>query len=603
MKIQPVKLIVLLVIGFAITVSIAVFAAKSLSAQGKPSPRWQKGSDSIKPTGEIVEVTMIFHDMEKPVISIVSARIKRAHAPKPQKEGNFSIQLLSNSGIILSSTPFTMSSFILDPPPFPGKSANAIKSLEVHTIPFSVTIPYQQNASVIRILDAKGNVIDSTSTITVSASPASSEFYTITGDRFLNPSTDAAVSTPSGEFLDIAFIGDRYTADTLNVFHDDVNRMISTILQFDPFKSRALQLRFHYVDNTDSLGCRYVNDRVILCDDTLVIDHVNNAEVPYDKIYVIVNSVTYGGAYDWVIAAGYNGYWGGNVFVHEFGHELSELADEYLAYNWAPQFQNKNCYNGTPPNPAWAGIVAPDSYFIECNYPTYYRSSLSSIMREIDKPYFNAISIKLLNDSIDYYAGPFIPPTPTLTPTPTTMPVTILNGSFEADSNRDGMPDYWKIGFIDSGDKISSDSAQNGLFSFKFTATPSATKYIHQVLNGPFPAGKNFYASGWVKSTYATGTPSAGIRLSATVTFTDGTHANYALYFPKGSYDWISKSGQGALPKPAKKIDFLAVAGNGTGTVYFDNLMLTDTPNLLTANLSSLEQFSPVTDPGDSVFP
>ncbi|MEO0087879.1 MAG: M64 family metallopeptidase, partial [candidate division WOR-3 bacterium] len=205
-------------------------------------------------------------------------------------------------------------------------------------------------------------------------------------------------------YLDITFIGEDFSFDNLSLFHNNVQNFSTYLVtQYEPFISRVSQIRFNYVDNTQDLGCNY-NGRLIICNTSLITQKVNSASVPYDIIGVIVNNSNYGGAGYFEMAVAYNGAWGKQVFVHELGHSLGELNDEYLC-NYSGFRTDRNCYNGVPPNPAWQGIVPAESYYPECNYSNWYRSTQDSIMRSIDKEYFNPISIKLINEKIDYYAS------------------------------------------------------------------------------------------------------------------------------------------------------------------------------------------------------
>lgn len=243
--------------------------------------------------------------------------------------------------------------------------------------------------------------------------------------------TPTPVNLPP-ERLDITFIGDNYAAEEMSIFLADVNRAIQKLITFEPFKSRSQEIIFHMVLNTQDLFCTYdtITTRLLYCNESHVISQVNNAGVPYDAIGVIVKSDVYGGA-GGSLAVTYNGDLEPQVFVHELGHSLGYLADEYIAYSGeGPMYGSvsRNCYAGQPPAQEWQGRVDIGSYAQGCGYYNWYRSSPESIMLTLSAEYFNRISIDLLNERIDYFTwkvptpSPYPTSSPTLTPSPTIRP-------------------------------------------------------------------------------------------------------------------------------------------------------------------------------------
>lgn len=392
------------------------------------------------PPSQIVEVTVMYTKNGSPPVKIHSITKKQGYAPKPSTDnGEYRLELIDEKGNRLASVPFTPREQIQPLPPEPGKPETKViqKSMPSFFMTLTVTLP--RAASGVRISDKHGAIIDSKLLNSAPFKSTKPNYHSIKGGDVkkklsVNPFRIAkrifeklgvfAQGTPD-TYFDVTFIGDDYTADEVEKFHTDVNRFISHMLTYEPYQRRAVQLAFHYVDNTQDLGC-YYSGRLIYCDGSLAIQYVNDAQAPWDKIFVIYDNGTYGGAggtlQSWDVATGYNGSWGPNVYVHELAHITRDIVDEYLA-SYAPARQDRNCYVGTPPNPAWEGIVGLSDYYVECNYPSWYRSSLNSIMRSIDAPYFNLATQKYLNDALDYYAGPFsVSPTPTPEPTPTTSP-------------------------------------------------------------------------------------------------------------------------------------------------------------------------------------
>lgn len=247
--------------------------------------------------------------------------------------------------------------------------------------------------------------------------PPPPTFTSINGAVYLEPTgTTTSATSTSSTTLDIALIGDDYTASDMPKFYTDANRMITQFLAVEPFKSRAEQIMFHYVENTDDLQCVY-DGRLILCNRTLTGQLMTSAGVPYDKALIIVNNSNYGGAGDDPIAATYSGTFGPLIGLHELGgHSVGNLSDEYQLS--MTEFNMVNCSPSSTMPASWVGLVAPADYTQGCNFPNYYRASQNSLMNIITDTYFNVISQRAVNERLDFYAGPYtntIAPTATIT--------------------------------------------------------------------------------------------------------------------------------------------------------------------------------------------
>jgi len=149
--------------------------------------------------------------------------------------------------------------------------------------------------------------------------------------------------------IDIAFLAEGYTQQEMQKFRDDVKRVwdyISSVPPFDKNKDKfniyALESPSaesgtdipgkHIYRNTifNSTFYTFNTDRYLTTSDIKSLHDVA-AEVPYDQIFMLINSSKYGGG------GFYNFYTGGTadhelslkVAVHEFGHGFAGLADEY----------------------------------------------------------------------------------------------------------------------------------------------------------------------------------------------------------------------------------------------------------------------------------
>jgi len=220
----------------------------------------------------------------------------------------------------------------------------------------------------------------------------------------------AHAATSDGTALDIAVVGDKYTAGDVALFYQDVDRVLAHFMTYEPYISRASQVLFHRVDNTMvDLGCAYSStvSRLLTCNSSTVVSVVNDAAAPYDKIIVLVKSAAYGGS-GGSIAVSYNGSYAAQVIAHEFGHTFGGLLDEYALYSTNGLLNGTayaNCYAGSPPTADWNGLVALAQYTLGCKYPNWYRSSPCSIMSSVSCPFFNPVSQRQLTAKLDLYAG------------------------------------------------------------------------------------------------------------------------------------------------------------------------------------------------------
>ena len=149
--------------------------------------------------------------------------------------------------------------------------------------------------------------------------------------------------------VDIAFLAEGYTTLEMDKFVSDARRICAYFLSTQPYASDTASFNFYAVESpSDESGVTipgkdiYVNtnihssfytfdmDRYLTTSDTWSVYNIA-ANVPYDLIFVLVNSKRYGGG-------GFYNHYGQStvdnqlsniVAIHEFGHEFAGLADEY----------------------------------------------------------------------------------------------------------------------------------------------------------------------------------------------------------------------------------------------------------------------------------
>ena len=182
-------------------------------------------------------------------------------------------------------------------------------------------------------------------------------------ERFINP-TDYFISRESvntckyikirdsgdpQHHVDVAFLAEGYTATEMDKFLTDAKRISDYFMSVEPYASHSGSFNFYAVESpSEESGVTipgkdiYVNtnihssfytfdmDRYLTTSDTRSVYDIA-ANVPYDVIFVLVNSKRYGGG-------GFYNHYGQStvdhalsniVALHEFGHEFAGLADEY----------------------------------------------------------------------------------------------------------------------------------------------------------------------------------------------------------------------------------------------------------------------------------
>ncbi|MCP4290479.1 MAG: peptidase M64 [bacterium] len=186
--------------------------------------------------------------------------------------------------------------------------------------------------------------------------------------------------------VDIAILGDGYTAEEEGKFRDDVQRFSDLMLGYEPYKSMSQKFNIwgvlkpsqesgcdepsRGVHLNTALGCTFDSlgsERYMLTEDNRVIRDVA-ANAPYDVLYIMVNHERYGGGgiYNLFCTFTSDNQWSEFVFLHEFGHSFAGLADEYYssstAYNdFYPAGQEPNERNITAlvnsSLPKWAHLL------------------------------------------------------------------------------------------------------------------------------------------------------------------------------------------------------------------------------------------------------
>ena len=149
--------------------------------------------------------------------------------------------------------------------------------------------------------------------------------------------------------VDLVILAEGYTASEMDKFVEDTKRVTGYLFDEEPFASEKKKFNVKAVltpsdesgtdvpgeniyQNTCFNSSFYTFDEARYLTSTDMKDIYDAAaNVPYDQIYVLVNTDRYGGGgfYNFVTLCTADNQLTKQVFVHEFGHGFAGLGDEY----------------------------------------------------------------------------------------------------------------------------------------------------------------------------------------------------------------------------------------------------------------------------------
>jgi hypothetical protein len=149
--------------------------------------------------------------------------------------------------------------------------------------------------------------------------------------------------------LDLLVLGDGYTAAERGKFQRDVQRLLKVLFSTSPFKEREGDINVwglvpastdsgisrpsDHIYKRNALGTTYDtfdSERYVLTEENRRFRDIA-ANAPYEVVEILVNGEKYGGGgiYNLYSTVAADNLWAPYIFVHEFGHHLAGLADEY----------------------------------------------------------------------------------------------------------------------------------------------------------------------------------------------------------------------------------------------------------------------------------
>lgn len=252
--------------------------------------------------------------------------------------------------------------------------------------------------------------------------------------------------------LDLVIVGDGYTSSEMNQFHTDANGIANSLFRYEPFTSYEPYFRISQVEvvspesgvDNDPVQGIFRNtalDMAYWCNGTerLLCVSVSKAYTAasaapdIDQVIAISNSSKYGGAgyssNNLGTAAGQNSS-AAEIAIHELGHSLGDLADEYT-YGGPTTYTggefgavDVSIYDRTiqlKESRKWwrwmdtslTGFDSPVNTFEGGNYSQFgvFRPSNNSMMRSLGRP-FNIVSAERLLHQIYREVNPIDDGTP-----------------------------------------------------------------------------------------------------------------------------------------------------------------------------------------------
>lgn len=232
------------------------------------------------------------------------------------------------------------------------------------------------------------------------------------------------VNGPSESRFDLVFVGDGYTSSQFGTYSAHVRGKFDEIMSLEPFKSHRKQFNAWQVnvpspesgvDNDPTSGinrntaldmgfwCAGI-ERLLCVNETKANQYAGQAP-DVDQVLALGNSTMYGGAGGGVATASGGSAASGQIAIHELGHSIGQLADEY-------DYGGGDLYTGPEPGEInvstyqrqtmqqkrakwyqWLGQATPDGGVID----TYegagyykrgiYRPSDNSIMRTLGREF------------------------------------------------------------------------------------------------------------------------------------------------------------------------------------------------------------------------
>ena len=211
----------------------------------------------------------------------------------------------------------------------------------------SVVVPFpKKNIEIVLCRkDWDGNLIEG---MRLNVSP--DDYFIRTADNLHLPVYNAWIGNQDvTKAVDIVLLPEGYTQEEMGKFVKDCDFFVESLFAYAPYdryrnsfnvrgvmaasqESGCTEPGAHVYRNTVMRFSYWTFDSERYCMSTDNRDIRDLAgQVPYDQIYILVNSQKYGGGgiYNFYCSSAVGNSYSSDIFIHEFGHGFAGLADEY----------------------------------------------------------------------------------------------------------------------------------------------------------------------------------------------------------------------------------------------------------------------------------
>ncbi len=214
---------------------------------------------------------------------------------------------------------------------------------------FSESLRFPPPAAPVRIVVKKRDAKNAFQDVwTVDVDPAD-KFVLRNAEMDAGPLIRLHDSGPPESKLDFLILGDGYTAAERGKFEADARKLMAVLFKTSPFKERERDINVwglvppsrqsgisrpsQHIYRRTPVGATYDafdSERYVLTFENKAFRDLA-ANAPYEVVEILVNSATYGGGgiYGLYSTVAADSMWAPYIFVHEFGHHIAALADEY----------------------------------------------------------------------------------------------------------------------------------------------------------------------------------------------------------------------------------------------------------------------------------
>ncbi len=251
------------------------------------------------------------------------------------------------------------------------------------------------------------------------------------------------------EKLDISFIAEGYTKDEAEQFKKDAKKFADYLLTIEPFNKLKDKINIWGIESysedsgvdipadniwknthTNCTFYTFDSERYLMTYDYKSVCDVA-ANAPHDQIVLLVNTEKYGGGgiYNYYLTVAGKNAKADKIFIHEFGHALAGLGDEYytsdVAYEgfypidvepWEANLTTMVDFDSK-----WKNLIDSDTPIPTPNEEKYnnklgvfegggyiskgiFRPTYDSIMKSLASDSFNLPSILAIKKVIEYYS-------------------------------------------------------------------------------------------------------------------------------------------------------------------------------------------------------